>query len=162
MLVTKEKHCRLTASFCVQCHMKGGKPFPGQGGKRNSHIVESCFLFWGAAEQAKNVIPINCRLADVVTGGTWFSLIMSHKGRRDPTKGSYCHRRAHSVVLPVSMNCHSVHLSTRQVLTLQPCSKVLHGQDSTALNAQCCFMEHRQYCHYGILNGNFAPSYTKH
>lgn len=29
MLVTKERHCSLTASFCLQCHMKGRKPIPG-------------------------------------------------------------------------------------------------------------------------------------
>lgn len=29
MLVTKERHCSLTAPFCLQCHMKGRKPIPG-------------------------------------------------------------------------------------------------------------------------------------
>lgn len=96
----------------------------GQGGKRNSHTLEPCFRFWGAVEQAEKCFP-NYRLADMVTGGTWFSLVMSHKGKRDPTKGSHCHLRAHGVLLPMSV-------------TVRTCPRVRFWLHSPAQNYCVC------------------------
>ena len=116
---------------------------------------------WDGQNKPKNIFPMNYRLADAVIGGTQFSLVMNHRGKKNSTKGSSCHLRAHRVLSPTWIRTVSLRPAVSQCSGSLPLLRttLCARWDGFECLTLLCVEGHWWYSNCGIPNWKFAKSY---